>query len=223
MTESDKPLELVVHSMPVLNPAPAQGASVRTRWKLLAIVLLCSLPAIVASYAYFVLRPEGRPALGELVQPARALPSAAASTAEGQPFALAALKGQWLLVSVAGAACDADCQQRLYVQRQLREILGKDRERVDTVWLLNDQAALNEAARQASKAAFVLRMDGVTLSNWLASAPPQAVTDFIFVVDPLGNAMMRFPARMNGATANKAKRDIERLLRASASWDGPGR
>lgn len=223
MSQSDKPLELVVHSMPTLSRATAEGVSVRTRWKLLAIVLICSLPAIVACYAYFVLRPEGRPALGELVQPARTLPGVAARTPEGQSFALAALKGQWLLITVAGAACEADCQQRLYVQRQLREILGKERERVDTVWLINDQVALNDEARRVSKLAFVLRLDSGALSEWLPPAPSQAVTDFIFVVDPLGNAMMRFPARMNGAAANKAKRDLERLLRASASWDAPGR
>lgn len=223
MTEPDKPLELVVHSMPALHPDAANSAGVRTRWKLLAIVLICSLPAIVACYAYFVLRPPGRPGYGELVQPARALPSHGASTPDGQPFTLAALKGQWLLVSVAGGACDTDCQQRLYVQRQLRETLAKDRERVDTVWLLNDQAALNAQARQASNATFVLRMDDAALRAWLAPAPTQAVTDFIFVVDPLGNTMMRFPARFDGATANKAKRDLERLLRASASWDAPGR
>lgn len=223
MTDADKPLQMVVHSLPTLHPPAADGASTRTGWKLLAIVLICSLPAIIACYAYFVVRPQGRPLLGELVQPARALPSAAASTPEGQPFALSALKGQWLLVSVAGAACDGDCQQRLYAQRQLRETLAKERERVDSVWLVNDQAPVNAQARQASNAAFVLRLGAATLSDWLPPAPQQAVTDFIFVVDPLGNTMMRLPARFDAAAASKAKRDLERLLRASVSWDSPGR
>jgi hypothetical protein len=30
---------------------------------------------------------------------------------------------------VAGGACDADCQKHLYLQRQLRESLGKDKDR----------------------------------------------------------------------------------------------
>ena len=34
--------------------------------------------------------------------------------------------------------------------------------------------------------------------------------------------MMRFPT-LDKANASKAKRDISRLLRASASWDQPGR
>ena len=35
--------------------------------------------------------------------------------------------------------------------------------------------------------------------------------------------MMRMPASLDKAEAGKAKRDLERLLRASASWDEPGR
>jgi hypothetical protein len=39
----------------------------------------------------------------------------------------------------------------------------------------------------------------------------------------MGHWMMRFPARMDAAGAAKAKKDLERLLRASASWDEAGR
>jgi hypothetical protein len=45
----------------------------------------------------------------------------------------------------------------------------------------------------------------------------------LYVVDPIGNWMMRFPAGMDRATASRAKRDLERLLRASAFWDKAGR
>jgi hypothetical protein len=45
----------------------------------------------------------------------------------------------------------------------------------------------------------------------------------LYLVDPLGNLMMRFPAQMDAAGAGKAKRDLERVLRASAFWDTPGR
>jgi hypothetical protein len=35
--------------------------------------------------------------------------------------------------------------------------------------------------------------------------------------------MLRFPARLDIEGAAKAKRDLERLMRASSSWDKPGR
>jgi len=47
--------------------------------------------------------------------------------------------------------------------------------------------------------------------------------DHLYLVDPLGNWMMRFPTGLDTAGAAKAKRDIERVLRASASWDAAGR
>ena len=39
----------------------------------------------------------------------------------------------------------------------------------------------------------------------------------------MGNWMLRFPAKLDKVTAAKAKRDMERLLRAANSWDKPGR
>jgi hypothetical protein len=39
----------------------------------------------------------------------------------------------------------------------------------------------------------------------------------------MGHYMMRFPPNMDVANASKAKKDLERLLRASASWDKSGR
>jgi hypothetical protein len=58
------------------------------------------------------------------------------------------------------------------------------------------------------------------LQAWLQASPGQRLRDHLYLLDPLGNWMMRFPAQ---ADASKVKRDIERLLRASASWDRPGR
>jgi hypothetical protein len=39
----------------------------------------------------------------------------------------------------------------------------------------------------------------------------------------MGNFMMRFPAGLDRDGAARAKRDLERLMRASSSWDQAGR
>jgi hypothetical protein len=136
---------------------------------------------------------------------------------------LTSLKGQWLLVSVAGGACDAPCAEHLYLQRQLREGLGKDKDRLDWVWLVADDAAVPETLQPALKGATVLRVPPAELASWLAPANGQTLTQHLYVVDPIGNWMMRFPAGLDRATASRAKRDLERLLRASAFWDQAGR
>ncbi len=170
-----------------------------------------------------MVRPEGRRNFGELISPQRALPDQASVSLSGQTSTLQALKGQWLLISVAGGACDAICSQHLYLQRQLREGLGKDRDRVDWVWLIPDDAPVPDKLLPALKEATVLRVAAADLSAWLAPAAGQQLTEHLYVVDPMGNWMMRFPANLDLANAAKAKRDLERLLRASASWDKAGR
>jgi 20S proteasome alpha/beta subunit len=69
----------------------------------------------------------------------------------------------------------------------------------------------------------VLRLDAAALDAWLAPAEGHQLAEHLYVVDPMGNWMMRFPAAMDSNGAAKAKRDLERLLRASASWDEAGR
>jgi hypothetical protein len=71
--------------------------------------------------------------------------------------------------------------------------------------------------------ALVLRVALPALAQWLEPAAGHALSEHLYVVDPLGNWMMRFPANLDLASAAKAKRDLERLLRASSSWDQPGR
>jgi hypothetical protein len=190
---------------------------------MLAVLLVCAAPVVASYLTYYVIRPEGRRNFGELIEPQRSLPAITATSLEGKPVALPSLKGQWLLVSVAGGACDAACERHLYLQRQLRESLGQDKDRVDWVWLVADDLPVRAALRPALSQATVLRMDATLLAQWLAPAPGHQLAEHLYVVDPMGNWMMRFPAALDRAGAANAKRDLERLLRASASWDLPGR
>jgi len=68
--------------------------------------------------------------------------------------------------------------------------------------------------------ATVLRAGANALSAWLQPAPGHTLVQHLYIVDPMGNWMMRVPADPEPA---KLKRDLERLMRASASWDEPGR
>jgi hypothetical protein len=219
---SDEPLSLTVHSMPQLDQSSTfTAASTRAgRWKMLALLLVSAAPVIASYFTYYVIRPEGRRNYGELIDPQRPLPAFAAVNLQGQPESLPALKGQWLLISVAGSACNEACQQHLYLQRQLRETLGKEKNRLDWVWLRTDGEPLTPTIEQATSAALVLQVDPAQLGTWLEPAPGQQIEDHLYLVDPLGNWMMRFPADLD---PKQAKRDLDRLLRASAFWDPAGR
>lgn len=213
------PLSFTVHSM----PTPAVEDDRRTRMgrvKMLLVLLVCAAPVIASYLTYYVVRPEGRTNYGELILPLQPMPELPLHDLQGQPVPAASLKDQWLLVAVAGGACDAACERNLYLQRQLRETLGKDRDRLDKVWFVVDGAAVRTPVLQAIPGAQVLRVPREALASWLAPAAGQQLVDHLYVVDPMGNWMMRFPADADPA---KIKRDLSKLLRASQHWDRAGR
>ncbi|CAN7569164.1 hypothetical protein [Acidovorax sp. Leaf78] len=220
----EHPLGLTVHTLPAAGDAVASAQRTHHgRWKMLGVLLICAAPVVASYFTYYVIRPEGRRNYGELIDPQRTMPALTATALDGKPVQLSSLKGQWLLVSVAGGACDAACQKHLYLQRQLRESVGREKDRVDWVWLVNDGAPIPAELQPAIQKATALRVDGAALSAWLAPADGHQIAEHLYVVDPMGNWMMRFPAAMDSSGAAKAKRDLERLLRASSSWDEAGR
>jgi len=193
------------------------------RWKMIAVLLVCAAPVVASYFTYYVIRPEGRRNFGELIDPQRPLPDQVATGLDGKTVNLRELKGQWLLVSVGSSHCDDACVQQLYLQRQLREGLGKDKDRIDRVWLVSDEQPIAPAMLPGLQEATVLHVPQAELARWLAPAAGHALSEHLYVVDPLGNWMLRFPANLDVSTAAKAKRDLERLMRASSSWDQAGR
>lgn len=218
----DEPLTLTVHSMPQLDAASASHvASTRAgRWKMVLLLLVCAAPVIASYFTYYVIRPEGRHNYGELIDPQRPVPDIRGTNAQGDPVSLLELKDQWLLISVADSACDDACQQHLYLQRQLRETLGREKDRLDWVWLRTGAGEMNESLRAATHAAQVVLVESDALATWLVPAEGRRIEEHLYVVDPLGNWMMRFPADLD---PKRAKRDLDRLLRASSFWDKAGR
>lgn len=215
---------MTVHEL----PAPSlQGDAQRTRvgrLKMLLVLLVCASPVIASYFTYFVIRPEGRTNYSTLILPTRSLPDALnLRTLEGQPVGGRALRGQWLLLSVGPGGCDATCDRRLFMQRQLREMLGRERERLDRVWLITDGQPPAPALRASAEAAPALTMllaDRAAVQAWLQPEAGRALEDHLYIVDPMGEWMMRVPADPEPA---RVKRDLEKLLRASSSWDTPGR
>lgn len=223
-----RPLDLSVHTQPSMQSPPPDGQQSQLqrkgRWKMLVVLLVCAAPVVASYFTYYVIRPEGRRNFGELIEPQKPMPdSLRAQSLEGRTVPLAQLKGQWLLVSTSDAACGPQCERHLYLQRQLREGLGREKDRMDWVWLIQDGQQPPVALQSALHQAQVLQVDGKQLHSWLSASSGQHINDHLYVVDPLGNLMMRFPAHLDTHSAPKAKRDLERLLRASSSWDKAGR
>jgi hypothetical protein len=219
---ADDGLHFTVHSLPALQP---QRRTLSGRLRMLLVMLVCAAPVVASYFTYYVIRPQGRTNYSELVQPQRPVPGdLPLADLDGRAVPSASLKGQWLLVTVAGGACNSGCEKLLYLQRQLRETLGREKERVDKVWLIPDgqppRAEVLRAINPVGATATVLQVPRAALSAWLEPAGDRDLEEHFYIVDPMGNWMMRVPADPDPA---RLKRDLEKLLRASASWDQAGR
>jgi hypothetical protein len=218
-----EPIQLAVHSMPRLDAAAERRAG-SGRGKLLFILLACAAPVIASYFTYYVIRPAGRSNYATLIEPAREMPAALAlQDLQGRAVSASTLRGQWLVVVAGPAACNSDCEKRLFAQRQLREMTGRERERIDKLWLVTDSAPIKPellAALAATPATQVLRVPAAELGAWLAAAPGESLDSHLYLIDPMGRWMMRAPVQLEPA---KFKRDIDRVLRASSSWDTVGR
>jgi len=222
-TPPDEPLMMTVHSMPRPSPDIVRDPQVTRagRWKMLILFLVCASPVIASYFTYYVIRPESRRNYGELIQPLRPMPAdLMGTTPSGESVPMTSLMHQWLFVSVSDSACDATCTQHLYLQRQIREGLGREKDRVDWVWLRTGEAALSPQLQAATAQAQVLHVSEDAIAQWLQPAEGHRLSDHLFVVDPMGNWMMRFEPH---ADPSKMRRDLSRLLRASSFWDRPGR
>jgi hypothetical protein len=226
-TDVDEPhaLGMTVYDLP--DPGAVADQDARRTWggrlRMILVLLICASPVVASYLTYYVIRPASMKSFGELILPVKALPAIQAQDLNGSTVPLQRLKGQWLLVSVAPAACDSECQQNLYLQRQIRAALGREKDRTDWVWLVSDEAKVDAQLVAGLTEAIVLRVPQAEIAKWLTPQTGQSLNDHLYLIDPHGDWMMRFPAKLKTDQAPQLRRDWERLLRAAASWDQPGR
>ena len=182
------------------------------RLKLLGVLLVCAAPVIASYLAYYVLPPSGRTNYGTLIEPQRPVPELRVAGLDGAPARFAALRGQWVLLHADAGACGEPCAAKLHALRQQRTMTGKNRDRIERAWLVTDAAVPSPALLREYEGTVVLRADPAELAALLPVEPGRRIEDYLYVVDPLGNLMMRFEADGDPA---RIRKDIARLLKAS--------
>jgi hypothetical protein len=192
--------------------SPSSEAGVRRPRKpyaLWLILAICAAPLVASYLAYYVWQPSGHVNYGELIAP-RPLPDAALERTQGGAFRFAALKTNWVLLSVDDAACDERCRSKLVYMRQLRLAQGRESARVQLLWIVTgDRIPDPRLLEQHPDLQVVRARTKDTLEALPAPASPDA---HIYVIDPLGNLMMRFPADPD---PRRMLKDLSRLLRHS--------
>jgi hypothetical protein len=183
----------------------AEGPTRGGRRTVIAIAVIVAAPVLL-SYAFYNYFPRARfTNYGELL-PTTTFPAVSGARADGAPFDLAGLRGRWIVLVAAPAACDEACAKALYATRQARTIQGKESERVVRVWLAGGEGA-PDAALLAQHPDLVV----VRVAPAAGAALPRGERS-IYLVDPLGHQVLAWPGDPD---IKMLAKDIGRLLRAS--------
>jgi hypothetical protein len=97
--------------------------------------------------------------------------------------------------------------------RQLRLMQGKEMERIERVWLITDDKPLDTVLMKEFDGTSMLRVQADLARAWLPVEAGSAMENHLYLIDPLGHLMMRFP---KDPDPSKVKKDLSKLLRASA-------
>jgi len=184
------------------------------RYLPLYLLLAVCIAPVVASYtAYYLSPPAGRTNYGVLVEPQRPLPALVLRRLDGTAVAADSLRGSWTMLQVDGGDCGAECEKKLWKMRQVRLTAGRDADRVQRVWLIVDEAPLATILLREFDGTQFLRAGRAEVVAFLPVADPAStLADHIWLIDPLGNLMLRWP---KDADPNRMKKDLARLLKAS--------
>lgn len=181
----------------------------RGRLSLWLMAFIAIAPVLGAYALYYWWTPTSFTNYGQLLPPTP-ITDVIVRRPDGTEVALDTLKGKWLLLMVDAGACGDFCREKLYKMRQVRLTQGKEMERIERVWLVDDDAAVAPAIASEYEGTLILSARGMTLGSRLPATA--SVRDHIYVVDPLGNLMMRYP---RDADPSKMKKDVTKLLKVS--------
>jgi len=168
------------------------------RAKLGLIVALFAAPIAASVVAYRFFPPGHTTNYGELLLPPSAVPAGLA----GFPA------GRWALIVADSGACPASCAAKLAVIRQLRLAMGREASRVERVFVVDDARAPDPRTLEPFSGTVVVNAPHGTR----APTGPSNDRAHIYLADPNGNVMMRWPAEPD---PRRMIRDLERLLKAS--------
>ena len=192
-----------------MSSSTANAAQRSFRINLVLIFAVFAIPLIAAYLSYFVWPPQSRLNYGELIEP-KTLPDAALRDAEGRDMPLSKLRGKWIMLSVDSADCSEACNHKLYLMRQIRISMTKEMNRIDRVMLVRDSAKL--PSEIATKYPGMHVLSGATDTLLKTLSADANVSDYIFLIDPVGQVMMRY---VKNPDATGIRRDLSRLLSVS--------
>lgn len=175
----------------------------KSNWIILLIAVIAAFPVAGSFLLYLFWKPDSFVNYGELFGP---VPIEQGEAPEG----FEAVRGKWAFLMVDSTPCDAYCRRKLYIMRQVRLTQGEDMTRIERVWLVDGAAPSDAQLLSDYKGTLILPAGSSGLAARLS--PQGTARDHVYLIDPLGNVMMRYP---RDPDPSLIKKDLKRLLKAS--------
>jgi hypothetical protein len=190
-----------------------QDSRARGRRTLIIVAAMFFLPVVVAFSLYYgkLWRPANSASKGQLVVPARPLTVAGLRHADGTPVDASVLQGKWTLLYIGDGRCDEACRTSLVFSRQSRLALNNEMTREQRVFLATANCCDNEYLAREQAGLVALDASSPDAAALLAQFPGDRART-LFIVDPLGNLMMRHDA---SHTSKDLLSDLKKLLKLS--------
>ena len=184
---------------------------------LLLLAAISLAPFVGSLLLYYFWKPQTFSNYGELVG---LVPLAGVTipARDGKLFRIDELRGNWVFLMADSGNCDDYCQSKLYVMRQIRLTQGKDQERIERVWLIPDGVRPPPGIEGEYPGTRIVML---AADDFLGRLPASdSWRNHIYIVDPFGNLMMRFPRNVD---PQRMKKDINKLMKISGGWIQTGK
>ncbi len=185
-----------------MAPRPRAEGGRRT----LLLIAAVTVAPVIASYTAYYFFPRPPAANYGTLLPTAPVTGIEGTRPDGSKFRLEDLRGRWVLVAHGRGDCDAVCEHKLYATRQARTMQGKEQDRVVRAWLVLGDAEPPAALLAQHPGLVVVRVPESVPARFPGGADP------LYLVDPLGNLVLRYP---DDPDIKGIAKDLTRLLKAS--------
>ena len=199
---------------PVNNPVSAKNRNPYTVW---FVVLSFIAPVALAYVMFFFVDIKSFSNHGEILNPIAHISNFALKDDNGEIIPQEKLTYKWRLISFLGKDCDQRCEKRLYDTRQIHKSLGKNEYRLYRMFVHLEPAGETFTKLIANTHADAIQVnaepkDVVKALNNNVHDDVGITNNEIYIMDPMGNVMMRFTQEQSNKDILS---DLRKLLKAS--------
>ncbi len=154
---------------------------------------------------------------GQLILPATPLQPFVLTEIGADEFTESSFTDIWSMLTISSGPCEDACQKNLYHMRQVRLSVAQNMDRVQRIVVLSNESDLpqkialqHEGLRIVSGSTQQIATLVSQIKNAEAKLP--VLANVIYLIDPHGNLMMRFP---NDLDPKHILKDLKHLLKVS--------